>query len=215
MSDYFKDEGLVLRVKTFKEADGIIVFFGKNYGKFYGLVKNIKKSLKNISLFDQSHYLKIFGVFYQNKVKIISGLVLKELTILDENLQDWLWALKVVDKILPIRKTEENIFNLLIVSSLILQKPVKYFRSWFLIKILYFNGLFSLNFSCLQCNNNLTNFEKIYFYNGWYCSRCQTTGINLKPRELYLLAKLVYSPYPLKITPNIIKLVKTLSQNFI
>ena len=215
MINYFKDEGLVIGVKNFKESDGLVIFFGKNYGKIYGLVKNLKRSTKNISLFDQSHYLKIFAVSKNEKIKIISGLILKELNILEVNLKDWLWALKLVNKILPPLQPENQIFNLLLISSLILKKPTINFKSWFGVKILYLNGILEKNPRCQKCERKLDNSKKIYFSNNWYCPQCKKSGFYLKLDDFFLLKKLINSPKPIKVNRRIVLLVKNLIENFL
>lgn len=209
MSLYLKDEGFVLKIKNIKETDAIVSFFGRNYGKIYGLVKNLKISPKNIYIFDQSHYLKIFFVKKNERVKIISGIVLKELEIKD--LKSWLWALNVIKKFTLEFKKENEIFNLLLISSKILKFNISGFKPWFLLKILKIMGLFNENFIC-ACQRNLEKEDFCFFKDGWFCKNCIKKGIKVWKNDLLKIKKIALSNFPQKAPKVLIEVLKNILQ---
>lgn len=207
MGIYVKDEAFVLKIKLFKEADAVLNLFTKDYGKILGVIKGLKTSTKNIYVFDQLNYIKAFFVIKNERVKILSGLILKEIKIPNENLKNWFWTLKVFNYFTIKGKPENELFNLLIFCSKILNKKVFGYKSWLLLKILKIMGIFPFDIFCSNCGKII---DKGFFDKAVFCKYCykERNGIEIKKEDILKLKEISNSNFPNYTSKKLVSIIK-------
>jgi len=179
-----KARGVILKEQDFKEADKILTIYTKELGKITALAKGVRKTKSklagNLQQFSEIElYLAPGKSFY-----IVCGAETKErfLNIKKDlsKIADAFYISELVDKFTTDGQSNVKIFQLLYYAFSRFDKNTKnkdLFLAAFELKLLEYLGYKPQTKSCVQCQNNLGQNEKVFFnvrLGGVLCPNCQT-----------------------------------------
>lgn len=219
----YKTQAIVLEATDFGEADKIVTFFSKDFGKFKGIAKAAKKSKKRFgSSLDLLSYINLEffekgneGLTWINNCSLIEPHL--EIRKNLEKISYGGYFLELVKEMLGERERNEEIFKLLVyfLSLINYQKPMESMTRIFEIKLLSLLGYQPQLEKCSVCSNFLGSSQVNYFSlekGGTVCNNCSyalrdfipislgTSRLLLKAQNLAYekLHRLIFSPQALK-----------------
>ena len=153
-------EGIILRAVDYKDNDKILTIFTKE-GKFSLIAKSVKVG-KRATLLDTGNLISY------NKVKtkgldILTTVILKD-SFAESKSEYSFHIIFLLEIILKIQRESEDdslIYNILLYSLLNLSKNPKLYISLFLVKILYYEGVFIDLYSCINCSKEFEEKDSV------------------------------------------------------
>ncbi|MCX8012025.1 MAG: DNA repair protein RecO [Desulfobacterota bacterium] len=228
MPDY-QTPALILTIKDYGEADRIVTFYTRDFGKISGIAKGAKKSQKRfvgtLELFSQV-VLSFFAKETFPLVRINQCLLTQAFPAIHQDLLRLAYGsylAELINEMIPERVYQRELFPVLLkFFSLINSSPLKedYLRI-FEMRFLVVSGYRPALTHCLECNGKVTSGKNLFFdipRGGVVCSFCAQNKNNLYTISLGTLKlleqagnltidkvkRLVFSPQALKESREII-----------
>lgn len=225
---FYKAEGIVIRTKSFGEADLIVTLFSKNYGKLH-LVANGARKVKSkkrgsVQLFTYSKYLIHEG---RQLDTITQGEIIESFSHLAEDLDLLMlgsYCCELIDNFLPDKEPSIELFYLLLDSLLLLPfVDREVLLRAFELKAINLNGYFPNLTICTNCGKNIG--IKTFFSSsegGVLCAECKQVdpyAISCSKGILAVMERLTKSDLKklrvLKINQDEKDVLKKLNQNYL
>lgn len=166
---FYQTQAIVLKRKNTKEADKILTFYTKKYGKLIGLAKGIKKISSKLAGHLEPFYLIQLTLVEGKTFKIVSeAKTINSFKSLRSNLERTSIAYfisEIVDKLMGREEKNEELFYLLKKTFEFLEKErnidlvLPYFEFNFLSQI-GFRPDFN---QCVRCQKKIKDEKEIYF----------------------------------------------------
>lgn len=184
MKDIVQTEAIVLRSRNYKEADQLITFYTRKYGKITAIAKGVKKPKSKlrgaVQVFSHSNLSLFFG---RNLGTITQGESINTFLELRSDFTRMSYAsyiAELIDSVIPESQNDEEIFRLLLEGQYLLSFADPLFTTHLIeARLLAHLGYQPQLDFCVECGEKIKNdFFFVPILGGAICSKCKKNSLH-------------------------------------